>query len=83
MAFDSRKGRNRLWWAQQSFRWGTILRSSDDFGRTSTEPEAYSVKFPEDSGLALKNIWQICMGPQDEPDTMYCGVEPAALFETA
>src|SRR5690348_9271392 len=23
--FDSRQGRNRLWWAQQSFRWGTIL----------------------------------------------------------
>jgi hypothetical protein len=82
MAFDNRQGRNRLWWAQQSFRWGTILRSSDDFGRTSTEPEAYSVKFPEDSGLALKNIWQICMGPEDQPDTMYCGVEPAALFET-
>jgi hypothetical protein len=82
MAFDNRQGRNRLWWAQQSFRWGTILRSSDDFGRTSTEPEAYSVKFPEDSGLALKNIWQICVGPEDQPDTMYCGVEPAALFET-
>ncbi|HET9790373.1 MAG TPA: exo-alpha-sialidase [Candidatus Angelobacter sp.] len=82
MAFDNRQGRNRLWWAQQSFRWGTILRSSDDFGRTSTEPEAYSVKFPEDSGLALKNIWQICMGPEDQPDTMYCGVEPAALFKS-
>jgi hypothetical protein len=82
MAFDSRKGRNRLWWSQQSFRWGTILRSSDDFGRTSTEPEAYSVKFPEDSGLALKNIWQICMGHEDEPETIYCGVEPAALFKS-
>ncbi len=80
MAFDQRQGRHRLWWAQQSFRWGTVLCSSDDYGKTVTEPETYSVKFPEESKLALKNIWQICIGRADEPDTLYCGVEPACLF---
>ncbi len=80
MAFDSRQGRNRLWWATQSFRWGTFLSSSDDFGRTATQPETYSVKFPAESGLALKNIWQIYAGPADQPDTLYCGVEPSGLF---
>jgi len=80
MAFDQRQGRNRLWWAQQSFRWGTVLCSSDDYGKTVTEPETYSIKFPEDSKLALKNIWQIRMGREDEPGTLYCGVEPACLF---
>ena len=79
MAFDNRQGRHRLWWAQQSFRWGASLVSSDDFGKTATEPEAYAVKFPEDSGLTLKNIWQIHM-PGGEPNTIYCGVEPSALF---
>jgi len=79
-ALDTRQGRSRLWWATQSFRWGTFLSSSDDFGKTSTQPEAYSVKFPTESGLALKNIWQICLGRADEPDTMFCGVEPACLF---
>jgi photosystem II stability/assembly factor-like uncharacterized protein len=82
MAFDQRQGRRRLWWAQQSFRWGTVLCSSDDYGKTITEPETYSVKFPPESQLALKNIWQICLGRDDDPDTMYCGVEPAALFES-
>lgn len=81
-ALDTRQGRNRLWWAQQSFRWGTILRSSDDFGKTSTEPETYSIKFPEQSGWKLKNIWQICVGSADQPDKIYCGVEPSALFES-
>ena len=81
MAFDGRQGRRRLWWSNQSFRWGTFLRSSDDFGRTSTEPETYSIKFPADSGLTLKNIWQI-HAPADHPDTLYCGVEPSALFES-
>ena len=79
-ALDTRQGRTRLWWATQSFRWGTFLSSSDDFGRTVTQPETYSVKFPTESGLALKNIWQICLGRNDEPDTLYCGVEPACLF---
>jgi photosystem II stability/assembly factor-like uncharacterized protein len=79
MAYDARRGRNRLWWAQQSFRWGCTLVSSDNFGKKVTEPQAYSVKFPEDSGLTLKNIWQLQM-PADQPDTIYCGVEPSALF---
>jgi hypothetical protein len=30
----------------------------------------------------VKNIWQIALGRADEPNVLYCGVEPAALFET-
>jgi photosystem II stability/assembly factor-like uncharacterized protein len=82
MAFDQRQGRHRLWWAQQSFRWGTVLCSSDDYGKTVTEPETYSVKFPVESKLALKNIWQIALGRPGEPDKLYCGTEPPALFES-
>jgi serine/threonine protein kinase len=37
MAYDSRAGRHRLWAATHHF-WGTFLRSSDDFGRTWTNP---------------------------------------------
>lgn len=81
-ALDTRAGRNRLWWAQQSFRWGSSLLSSDDFGKTATSPETYSVKFPADTGWTLKNIWQICLGAADQPEVMYCGVEPSALFES-
>jgi photosystem II stability/assembly factor-like uncharacterized protein len=79
MAYDGRDGRHRLWWSQQSFRWGTSLLSSDDFGKTVTEPTTYSIKFSEESGLTLKNIWQLHL-PAGEPDTIYCGVEPSSLF---
>jgi len=82
MSLDQRQGRQRLWWSQQSFRWGTVLCSSDDFGKTSTQPDTYSVKFPPESGLTLKNIWQIHTGIKDRPDTIYCGVEPSCLFES-
>jgi photosystem II stability/assembly factor-like uncharacterized protein len=82
MAYDDRNGRKRLWAAVNSSYWGSYLSSSDDFGITWTEPETYGVKFPEGSESSLKQIWQIALGHKDEPDTLYCGVEPAALFKS-
>lgn len=80
LAYDGRAGRNRLWAGPLSTHWGALLRSSDDFGRSWTNPEAAPVKFPESAGEALKQIWQVVPGRASEPDTLYCGVEPAALF---
>jgi photosystem II stability/assembly factor-like uncharacterized protein len=101
MLYDDRNGRKRLWAAVNSSYWGSYLSSSDDFGKTWTEPEEYGVKFPQseaaptatmqdanpganaaDADTALKQIWQIALGHPDEPDTLYCGVEPAALFKS-
>ena len=82
MAYDGRSGRHRLWVSTNSLMWGTFLRSSDDFGRIWTNPLEASIRFPTESGAALKNIWQICLGRSEEPETLYCGVEPAALFES-
>jgi len=82
LAYDSRNGRHRLWASTGSPIWGTYLRSSDDFGKTWTNPLEANIKFPPESGLSLKNIWKIALGPPDAPDRLYCGVEPAALFES-
>jgi serine/threonine protein kinase len=81
MAYDGRGGQHRIWASTQSY-WGTLLRWSDDFGKSWTNPPEATLRFPQDTGLSLKNIWQIALGPPDEPDVLYCGVEPAALFET-
>jgi len=82
MAYDGRNGRHRLWVSTNSLMWGTFLRSSDDFGRIWTNPLEANIRFPIESGASLKNIWQICLGRGEEPETLYCGVEPAALFES-
>ncbi|MGH9874064.1 MAG: exo-alpha-sialidase [Pyrinomonadaceae bacterium] len=100
MLYDDRNGRKRLWAAVNSSFWGSYLSSSDDFGKTWTEPEAYGIKFPQtetepaatmqdanpaaaaDGNVSLKQIWQIALGHPDEPDTLYAGVEPAALFKS-
>jgi len=82
LAYDARSGRRRLWASTHSFHFGAVLQTSDDFGKNWTPPEASTVKFPADSGLSLKQIWQIRPGRPDEPDVLYCGVEPASLFES-
>jgi photosystem II stability/assembly factor-like uncharacterized protein len=82
LAYDGRAGRRRIWAGSQHFAFGTNLYSSDDFGRTWTQPKEALVKFPEDAGLSLKQIWQITPGRKEEPNKMYCGVEPASLFES-
>lgn len=80
MAYDGRAGRQRIWAGPMSMHWGAVLRSSDDFGQTWTNPDEANVKFPESTNEELKNIWQIVPGPDGEPNVLYCGVEPAALF---
>jgi hypothetical protein len=80
MAYDHRSGRHSIWASTQNY-WGTFLRSSDDFGKTWTNPLEASVKFPADSGASLANIWQIGLDTHDDR-RMYCGAEPAALFES-
>jgi photosystem II stability/assembly factor-like uncharacterized protein len=80
MAYDGRAGRHRIWAGPHSMHWGALLRSSDDFGRNWTNPEEANVKFPESAGAALERVWQIVPGTESEPETLHCGVEPAAVF---
>jgi len=79
--YDGRNGRQQLWAAVNSSYWGSFLSSSKDFGKTWSDPESYNIKFPEGSDVSLKQIWQIVNDPHDA-DTLYCGVEPAALFKS-
>ena len=81
LAYDGRGGQHRIWASTQSY-WGTLLRSSDDFGKSWTNPQQATIRFPSDTGVSLKNIWQITLGRPEDPDVLYCGVEPAALFES-
>jgi len=81
LAYDSREGRQRIWASTQNY-WGTFLRSSDDFGKSWTNPQQAPIRFPADTGTSLKNIWQITLGRREQPNVLYCGVEPAALFES-
>ncbi|HKV00956.1 MAG TPA: sialidase family protein [Ktedonobacteraceae bacterium] len=75
---DQRSG-HRLFAADNGDFFGTFLRYSDDFGSTWHEPEQ-GIQFPEDSQQKLKNIWVIEPGRDNEPGTVYVGVDPANLW---
>jgi photosystem II stability/assembly factor-like uncharacterized protein len=81
LAFDDRAGRQRLWAGTENPFYGARLRRSDDFGRNWSEVAA-PPRFPEGSGGALERIWQVALGRRGEPERLYCGVQPAALFES-
>src|SRR3989475_388267 len=53
-------------------------------GRAGEEPKATRAapKFKEGSDLSVSRIWHIEPGPSKAPDTIYAGVEPAALFRS-
>jgi hypothetical protein len=82
LAIDQRGGRRRLLAGTQSFHWGSVVRASDDDGATWSAPDRQNVRFPEESGLALGNVWQLRPGREEEPGVVYAGVEPAALFRS-
>ncbi len=82
MAMDQRGGRRRTFAATRSFHWGSVIRSSDDMGQSWTAPDRTNVKFPTETDKSLVQVWQITPGRTSEPDVLYAGVEPAALFES-
>lgn len=79
---DGRGLSPRLLAASVSMHWGPIVRRSDDLGRSWTEQDDAALVFPPETDTALVRIWQLAPGGDDEPDVVYAGVEPAALFRS-
>lgn len=79
---DGRGPSPRLLVGSVSMHWGPVIRRSDDLGTSWTEEDATALAFPADTGAALARIWQLTPGGGAEPDVVYAGVEPAALFRS-
>jgi photosystem II stability/assembly factor-like uncharacterized protein len=65
-----------------SFFWGTGVATSDDLGKTWSLPETPNLQFPADTEASMKAAWQIVPASDAEPEVIYVGVEPAALFKS-
>src|SRR4029450_1877148 len=57
--FDGRGGRAGLLAGTEHGHWGAVVRSSDDLGRTWTEPAEGNLRFPEGTDAALARVWQV------------------------
>lgn len=81
-ALDCRHGRVRLLVGATSSHWGPSVYRSDDLGASWTEPDAGTLAFPDDAGAAVARVWQLQPASPAQPDVVYAGVEPAALFRS-
>jgi photosystem II stability/assembly factor-like uncharacterized protein len=82
VSIDKRRPTPRLMASMTSSHFGPSLATSDDLGASWHEPEHPPVMFPKDTGEALRRVWSIVPGPTDEPDRVYVGTEPSALFQS-
>jgi photosystem II stability/assembly factor-like uncharacterized protein len=79
---DKRGGAERVVVASLSMHWGPTVRVSADGGASWSEPADGGLRFPADTDTVLRNTWQLAAAASDAPDTVYAGVEPAALFRS-
>jgi hypothetical protein len=82
VAIDRRHPTPRLHASLTSSHFGPTVVTSDDLGETWREPDAAPVAFPSETGEALRRVWAISPGPADQPDVVYAGTEPSALFRS-
>ena len=64
-----------------SYWWGPSLHRSKDFGANWIESES-GVRFEENSGNKVTRVWCVAPGHVDEPEVLYVGVDPGALFKS-
>lgn len=76
------RARPRLLVGASHQHYGPSVVISDDLGASWEESERAPISFPEDTGAALERVWQLAPGPEGEPDVVYAGVEPSALFRS-
>jgi hypothetical protein len=82
VGIDTRREGTRLLVAATSGHWGPTVYRSDDLAATWSETEGGALRFPSDSGAALAQVWQLLPGAADEPEVVWAGTEPAALFRS-
>jgi len=67
--------------AVESWVWGPTVAKSTDMGKTWKESKK-AAKFPKTDKATVSKVWHIQPGLEDEPNVMYCGTAPAALFKS-
>ncbi|WP_232290275.1 exo-alpha-sialidase [Micromonospora sp. ATCC 39149] len=83
VAVDTRRDVPRLLAGTTSSHFGPSVATSDDLGASWQEPEQAPVAFPADTGASLGRVWQLAPAGPAEPEVVWAGTEPSALFRSA
>jgi len=82
VALDTRRDPPRIHAGVGLGHWGPLLTYSDDLGATWSQPEHPPIGFPAGTDAAVARVWQIQPATAQQPDVVYAGVEPHALFRS-
>jgi hypothetical protein len=82
VGIDRRRETPRLLASVTNPHFGPSVATSDDFGASWHEPDHAPVAFPERTGASLERVWQFAPAGADEPDLVYAGTEPSALWRS-
>ncbi|HUS19858.1 MAG TPA: hypothetical protein VMZ25_09425, partial [Terriglobales bacterium] len=78
----SRDPRSGDMWAATVNAWfGPDLQVSRNRGKTWTKSNQ-GIEFAKDRGLNLARIWKVAPDRASRPGTLWCGVDPGALFRS-
>ena len=78
---DTRGGSPRLLVGAGSPHWGPHVYRSDDLGRTWQETPNI-MRLPDADEPGVQQVWQLWPGSSAEPDVVYAGTQPSALFRS-
>ena len=78
---DTRGATPVLYAGRNDAHWGPGIHCSSDMGETWTEAQVQP-RFAAGSALAVEAVWQIVPGGIDQPNVLYAGTTPAALFRS-
>jgi hypothetical protein len=81
VAIDTRGATPRLLAGIEYGHFGPSVMYSDDLGKTWGEAPQPPIAFPEKTEATLARVWQLTPSPS-EPDVVWAGVEPGALFRS-
>ena len=71
----------KLWAAVNSWWFGNEVQFSNDKGKRWTKAAA-GISFPPERKLSVARIWRVEADRASRPETLWCGVDPGALFRT-
>jgi photosystem II stability/assembly factor-like uncharacterized protein len=82
VGLDRRPATPRLLAGVTSSHFGPSVAVSDDLGQTWNEPDHPPLALPSSAEKALERVWQFAAAGPDEPDVVYAGTQPSALFRS-
>ena len=76
---DARTG--WLWAATNSSWFGSQVQVSTNGGK-KWQPSSKGIGFEKSRGLMLNRVWHVVPDRESRPETLWCGVDPGALFRS-